>query len=46
MKLLYFPIEYAIKEHDKIIEISGGLSGIKDLGNIQSPLEHIQNDDY
>ena len=46
MKLLYFPVEYAIKEHNKIIEISGGLSGIKDLGNIQSPLGHIQNDDY
>jgi death on curing protein len=46
MKLLYFPVEYAIKEHDKIIEISGGLAGINNIGNIQSPLEHIQNDDY
>ena len=30
MKLLYFSTGYAIKEHDKIIEISGGLGGIKD----------------
>jgi len=46
MAFLYFTTEYAIKTHDKIIEISGGASGIKDLGNLESPLEHIQNDDY
>jgi len=46
MTFLYFTTEYAIKTHDKIIEISGGASGIKDLGNLESPLEHIQNDDY
>ena len=46
MAFLYFTTEYAIKTHDKIIEISGGASGVKDLGNLESPLEHIQNDDY
>ena len=46
MAFLYFTTAYAIKTHDKIIEISGGASGIKDLGNLESPLEHIQNDDY
>jgi death on curing protein len=46
MPYLYFTTEYAIKTHDKIIEISGGASGVKDLGNLESPLEHIQNDDY
>lgn len=46
MALLYFTTEYAIKTHDKIIEISGGMNGIKDLGNLESPLEHIKNDDY
>jgi len=46
MPLLYFPIQYAVKTHDKIIEISGGLLGIKDIGNLESPLGHIQNDDY
>lgn len=46
MKLKYFTSEYAIKTHDKIIEISGGNPGIKNFGNIDSPLYHIQNDDY
>ena len=46
MAFLYFTTGYAIKTHDKIIEISGGASGIKDLGNLESPLVHIQNDDY
>ena len=46
MELKYFTSEYAIKTHDKIIEISGGNPGIKNFGNIDSPLYHIQNDDY
>lgn len=46
MTFLYFTTEYAIKTHDKIIEISGGISGIKDFGNLESPLEHIKNEDY
>ncbi len=46
MEFIFFNSEYAIKIHNKIIEISGGRSGIKDFGNIDSPLTHIQNDDY
>ena len=46
MRLIYFSSNYAIKIHDKIIDISGGREGIKDFGNIDSPLHHIQNDDY
>jgi|LakMenE18May11ns_1017448.scaffolds.fasta_scaffold9497941_1 death-on-curing protein len=46
MEYLYFSLEHAIKIHDKIIEISGGIIGVKDYGNIDSPLNHIQNDDY
>ncbi len=46
MNLKYFTAEYAIRIHDRIIEISGGLAGVKDYGNIESPLSHIQNDDY
>jgi death-on-curing protein len=42
----YFTADYAIKIHDKIIEISGGLEGVKEYGNLDSPLTHIQNDDY
>ncbi|WP_245168823.1 MULTISPECIES: type II toxin-antitoxin system death-on-curing family toxin [unclassified Chryseobacterium] len=44
--LLYFPKEFAIKIHDKILDISGGHKGIKDEGNIESPLYHIQQDIY
>lgn len=46
MELNYFTAEYAIRIHDKIIEISGGHEGVKEFGNIDSPLNHIQNDDY
>jgi death on curing protein len=42
----YFTAEYAIKIHDKIIEISGGLERVKEYGYLDSPLTHIQNDDY
>lgn len=42
----YVPLEYAIKEHDFIIESSGGLTGIKERGHIESVLELVQNDDY
>lgn len=46
MLLLYFTTEYAVKTHDKIIEISGGASGILNIGILDSVLEHIQNDLY
>lgn len=43
---LYFDAAHAIREHDWIIEHSGGLAGIKDEGALISALSHIQNDDY
>ena len=46
LPLYYFNATYAVREHDWIIEYSGGLPGIKDLGALESTLEHIQNDDY
>ena len=46
MAYLYFAIEYAIKTHYKILEISGGIHGIIDHGRLDSILQHIQNDDY
>lgn len=46
MDYKYFTTSYAIERHDKIIEISGGLEGIKNIGDLESPLQHIQNDDY
>lgn len=42
----YFDIEHAIKVHDWIIENSGGLQGIRDIGVLESALDHIQNDWY
>lgn len=43
---LYFDVKHAVKIHDWIIDVSGGLPGIKDIGQIDSILEHIQNDFY
>ena len=42
----YIELEYAIKVHDLIIKKVGGLDGIKDIGQLESVLEHIQNDLY
>ena len=46
MVYLYFTLEYAFKQHDYIIEHSGGLNGIKNQGYIDATLEFVQNDDY
>lgn len=46
MEIFYFDLEHAIREHDLIIEISGGLHGIKDAGQLDSVLGNIQIDDY
>lgn len=46
MTVFIIPTEYAIKIHDKIIEISGGQSGVKNFGNLDSPLSHLDNNDY
>lgn len=43
---LYFDAGHAIDVHDWIIEHSGGLPGLKDQGQLESVLHHIQNDDY
>jgi hypothetical protein len=32
MNYLYFDVKHSIKQHDYIIEQSGGLSGIKNKG--------------
>lgn len=44
--ILYFDVKHAVEVHDWIIEHSGGLQGTKDLGQLESVLEHIQNDMY
>ncbi len=43
---LYFDANHAIEVHDTIIERSGGLQGIRDNGQLESILEHVQNDLY
>lgn len=45
-RFIYFDVTHAIREHDWIIENSGGLAGTKNIGQLESPLEHIQNDLY
>lgn len=46
INILYFDIAHAVHEHDWIIENSGGLAGIKNIGCLESALEHVQNDLY
>ncbi|MCT7557607.1 type II toxin-antitoxin system death-on-curing family toxin [Aliarcobacter butzleri] len=46
MEILYFDIEFAIKIHDKIIEMSGGREGANDIGLASSVLDFIKNDLY
>lgn len=46
LPLFYFDVEHAVKTHDWIIDNSGGLSGTKNIGQLESVLEHIQNDLY
>lgn len=43
---LYFDARHAVEVHDWIIEHTGGLPGLKDLGRLESVLEFIQNDVY
>lgn len=45
-RFFYFDVPHAIHTHDWIIENSGGLPGIKNIGQLESPLIHIQNDIY
>lgn len=43
---IYVDSEYAIKVHDDIIRISGGLEGFNNIGLLDSVLEFIQSDMY
>ena len=46
VRILYFDTIHAIKVHDWIIDNSGGLHGNREIGLLDSALEHIQNDLY
>lgn len=47
-KIFYFDLPHAIKVHDMIIDISGGLPGHdpQKVKTLEAALEHIQNDLY
>jgi death-on-curing protein len=45
-EILYFDTTHAIAVHDDIINKSGGFQGIRDLGQLESILEHIRYDLY
>tara|TARA_R110001599_G_scaffold295348_3_gene499521 strand:+ start:9526 stop:10002 length:477 start_codon:yes stop_codon:yes gene_type:complete len=45
-RFFYFDVAHAISVHDWIVEHSGGLAGTKNIEQLESPLEHIQNDCY
>lgn len=44
--IFYFDTKHAIAVHDWIIDKSGGLHGYREIGLLDSALEHIQNDLY
>lgn len=46
IKIFYFDIKHAIKLHDWIINNSGGLPRNREIGLLDSALQHIQNDMY
>lgn len=45
-QIFYFDTKHAISVHDWIIDNSGGLQGYREIGLLDSALEHIQNDAY
>lgn len=42
----YLDLQTLIQIHDDVIAQSGGLHGVRDVGVLQSILEHVQNDIY
>ena len=45
--MIIYPTAPAIVDiHNSVIEKSGGLAGVKDIGQLESILAHIQNPDY
>ena len=46
MDYLYFDLQHAVTVHDEIINATGGLHGLINIGLLESALEHIKNDIY
>ena len=45
-RIVYISLEKAIFVHTRILEKESGLKGVKDLGQVESILTHIQNNEY
>ena len=46
LPIYYFDLDTALHEQQLIIDRSGGLDGLREIGLLESVLEHIQNDFY
>lgn len=46
MPIFYLDLIHVVELHDIAIALSGGISGVQNLGLIESVIAHIQNDDY
>lgn len=46
MRIFYFDLDHAVDVHDWIIDNTGGLHGMREVGLLASALDHIQNDFY
>ncbi len=46
MSFVYFDTAHAITIHNEIINQSGGILGILNIGLLESVIEHVQNDFY
>jgi len=46
MTIAYFDFKHALEQHKRVLEISGGLHGYKDVSQLKSVIAHIQNDSY
>ncbi|RLS79747.1 MAG: type II toxin-antitoxin system death-on-curing family toxin [Planctomycetota bacterium] len=47
MQFVYLTIDHVVEIHGRTLKVSGGgLDGQLNVGQLQSVLEHIQNDDY
>jgi len=46
MSIVFFDFKYALKQHEKILEISGGFPGYKDKEYLQTIIDHVKNNSY
>ena len=44
--MMYPTTDFILQLHDEVIHQSCGLAGGRDIGQLESILDHIQNDEY